>query len=174
MFLTALECHSAGLVFASVHDSYWTHACDIDTMSDIIRDTFVRLHSQDILVRLRDEFLQRYKGYKVPASSLTGSTSARMRAKTKMMMGLSEDDDGELGLTNEPGSMLDHDIDGEADDDTDGDSSVADKPIDIPLAHRSIKPDAHGFYELADLLPPIPKKGDFDVSEIKRSLYFFS
>lgn len=55
MFLTALECQSAGLTFASVHDSYWTHACDIETMSDIIRDTFVRLHSCDILPKLHEE-----------------------------------------------------------------------------------------------------------------------
>lgn len=49
------HCQAAELTFASVHDSYWTHACDIDTMSDIIRDTFVRLHSEDILVKLREE-----------------------------------------------------------------------------------------------------------------------
>ena len=30
------------------------------------------------------------------------------------------------------------------------------------------------FYELADLIPPIPEKGSFDVNEIKRSMYFFS
>ncbi|MCO5597930.1 hypothetical protein L7F22_052016 [Adiantum nelumboides] len=54
MFLTALECQSAELTFASVHDSYWTHACDIETMSDIIRDTFVRLHSYDLLQKLAD------------------------------------------------------------------------------------------------------------------------
>lgn len=70
MILTALECHAAGLTFASVHDSYWTHAADIDTMSDMIRQTFVRLHSKDILHRLREEFLQRYAGYKVPVVSL--------------------------------------------------------------------------------------------------------
>ncbi len=80
MILTALECHAAGLTFASVHDSYWTHAADIDTMSDMIRETFVRLHSQDILHRLREEFLERYAGYKVPVVSLQGST--RKRSKT--------------------------------------------------------------------------------------------
>ncbi|SPO26009.1 related to RPO41 - DNA-directed RNA polymerase, mitochondrial [Ustilago trichophora] len=81
MILTALECHAAGLTFASVHDSYWTHAADIDTMSDMIRETFVRLHSQDILHRLRDEFLQRYAGYKVPVVSLQGSARKRTRSK---------------------------------------------------------------------------------------------
>lgn len=68
MLLSALECQDAGLTFAAVHDSYWTHACDVETMSDIIRDTFVRLHTQDILPRLREEFLERYKGHMVPVS----------------------------------------------------------------------------------------------------------
>ncbi|PWN47140.1 DNA/RNA polymerase, partial [Violaceomyces palustris] len=84
MILTALECHAADLTFASVHDSYWTHACDIDTMSDIIRDTFIRLHTQDILTKLREEFLERYKGYKVPVSALnTKAKQANDQAKVK-------------------------------------------------------------------------------------------
>ena len=149
MFLTALECHSAGLVFASVHDSYWTHACDIDTMSDIIRDTFVRLHSQDILVRLRDEFLQRYKGYKIPASSLayTKAKVARARAEEP-----AESDAVEAGAE-------------------DAEPVLGDL---ASLSQCDQEPDENGFYNLADLLPTIPKKGGFDVSEIKRSLYFFS
>lgn len=31
-----------------------------------------------------------------------------------------------------------------------------------------------GFVYLVDLLPPVPKKGDFDVTKIKESKYFFS
>lgn len=44
-----------GLTFAAVHDSYWTHACDIDQMSGIIRDTFIALHSSDVLKKLNEE-----------------------------------------------------------------------------------------------------------------------
>jgi DNA-directed RNA polymerase len=40
-------------------------------MSAIIRDTFIALHSSDILQKLRNEFMNRYKGYRVPLSSLT-------------------------------------------------------------------------------------------------------
>jgi hypothetical protein len=43
------------IAFASVHDSYWTHACSVDEMSVILRDTFIDLHSQDILGKLREE-----------------------------------------------------------------------------------------------------------------------
>jgi hypothetical protein len=44
-----------GLTFASVHDSYWTHASSIDQMSSIIRETFIALHSSDVLSRLLNE-----------------------------------------------------------------------------------------------------------------------
>lgn len=30
------------------------------------------------------------------------------------------------------------------------------------------------FVDTVDVLPPVPKKGNFDVNTIKRSLYFFS
>lgn len=66
MFLTALACQNAKLTFASVHDSYWTHASDIETMSDIIRDTFVHLHSSDILKALKDEVCLQKKIAAVP------------------------------------------------------------------------------------------------------------
>ena len=38
-----------------MHDSYWTHACDVDKMSEIIRETFIALHSSDILRKLEKE-----------------------------------------------------------------------------------------------------------------------
>lgn len=62
MILTALKCDEKGLTFASVHDSFWTHAGDVDTMNGIIRDSFVRMHSEDIIGRLAAEFATRYKG----------------------------------------------------------------------------------------------------------------
>ncbi|KAB5591012.1 DNA-directed RNA polymerase [Ceratobasidium theobromae] len=71
MMLTALECRASSITFASVHDSYWTHASTVDDMSRIIRDTFIALHSSDILQKLRDEFVDRYRGYRVPLSTLT-------------------------------------------------------------------------------------------------------
>lgn len=55
MILTALECQAKGLSFASVHDSYWTHAATVDTMNEVIRDTFIALHESDVLARLREE-----------------------------------------------------------------------------------------------------------------------
>jgi DNA-directed RNA polymerase len=35
MLLTCLKMKEHGLTFASVHDSFWTHACDIPTMNQV-------------------------------------------------------------------------------------------------------------------------------------------
>ncbi len=35
MLLTSLRMKEAGLSFVSVHDSYWTHACDVDDMRQV-------------------------------------------------------------------------------------------------------------------------------------------
>ena len=34
---------------AGVHDSFWTHACDVDQMNEILREKFVELYSMPIL-----------------------------------------------------------------------------------------------------------------------------
>jgi DNA-directed RNA polymerase, mitochondrial len=73
MMLSAIDCHRKGLVFSAVHDSFWTHACDIDTMNIALRDCFIRMHTDDIIGRLASEFRARYDGYiflaKIPESS---------------------------------------------------------------------------------------------------------
>lgn len=77
MFLTALKCHEVGLTFASIHDSFWTHAGDVNTMNRIIRDAFIRMHSEDIIGRLAAEFNARYKGYMHLASVYSKSPVGR-------------------------------------------------------------------------------------------------
>jgi DNA-directed RNA polymerase len=62
MLLSALKCDEAGLTFAAVHDSFWTHAADVQTMGAILRDAFIKMHQDDIIGRLASEFKARYKG----------------------------------------------------------------------------------------------------------------
>ena len=61
MMLSALKCNEVGLTFSAVHDSFWTHASNVDTMNSILRDAMIRMHSEDIVGRLREEFQVRYK-----------------------------------------------------------------------------------------------------------------
>lgn len=37
------------ILVAGVHDSYWTHACDVDQMNKILREKFVELYDAPIL-----------------------------------------------------------------------------------------------------------------------------
>jgi DNA-directed RNA polymerase len=62
MMLSALECNAIGLTFAAVHDSFWTHAADVDAMNGVLRDAFIRIHQEDVIGRLKSEFEARYRG----------------------------------------------------------------------------------------------------------------
>lgn len=62
MMLSALKCDEIGLQFSSVHDSFWTHAADVPIMNRVLRDAFVRVHTENVVGRLREEFIARYKG----------------------------------------------------------------------------------------------------------------
>ncbi|KAI9705456.1 MAG: DNA-directed RNA polymerase [Candelina mexicana] len=73
MLLSALKCDEAGIAFAAVHDSFWTHAADVPTMNVILRDAFIRMHRDDIISRLAAEFETRHKGYMYSASVLADS-----------------------------------------------------------------------------------------------------
>ncbi len=91
LVLTVNKCLDAGILsFAMVHDSYGTHAADIERMAGILREAFVEMYSAPILENFRNEV----------ASQLPG--------------------------------------------------------------------------KLAGKIPPLPPRGDFDVQEVRESLYFFS
>lgn len=61
MLLSASECYKNGISFASVHDSYWTHASSIDKMNVVLREAFIKLHSNNLIGRVKTEFEDRYK-----------------------------------------------------------------------------------------------------------------
>lgn len=125
MMLTAIACQEKDITFASVHDSYWTHACDIDEMSHILRNSFIQLHSQDIMDRLRAELLERFSSHRnmisheIPKGKLEAYKAVAKRIGYRFR--------GRLRITLwEP------------------------------------------FH-----LPPVPKKGTFDINQVANSKYFF-
>lgn len=82
MMMTAVACRRAGLNFAGffsslfrptlsgfcrrktikhffaagVHDSYWTHACDVDKLNRILREKFVELYETPILEKVSKHY----------------------------------------------------------------------------------------------------------------------
>ncbi|KAG5532655.1 hypothetical protein RHGRI_027078 [Rhododendron griersonianum] len=66
MMMTAVACKEAGLNFAGVHDSYWTHACDVDKMNRILREKFVELYEAPILEDLMESFQNKFPTLNFP------------------------------------------------------------------------------------------------------------
>lgn len=211
-----------------MHDSYWTHASTVDDMSAIIRDTFIALHSSDILLKLRKEFVHRYAEYRVPLVSLTDrelcailvtlvspentapaellsmilalvkrSTSRYAKEEaTKKAVAAAEvklskpqleagessvqkavefqrEEDVETAAVDEP-EMEDEEVEAEVEE-------GAKKPKKRKAAARPKGQVAAGslpihlqYMLLTDILPNLPQKGTFDVTNIKKSQYFFS
>lgn len=87
MMLSAIAAKEHGLTFSAVHDSFWTHAADVDTLNLLLRDAFVRMHTEDIVGRLAEEFKLRYKGHlylaKVNANSPVGRKVREWRGASK-------------------------------------------------------------------------------------------
>jgi DNA-directed RNA polymerase len=66
MLLTALEMDRRGLTYSAVHDSFWTHACDVDEMNEALRDCFVDLYSRPLLSDLKEAWELRYPEVEFP------------------------------------------------------------------------------------------------------------
>lgn len=60
LMMTAERMRENGLNFASVHDSFWTHACDVDKMSGYLREEFIKLYNMDLLGDLKYELEMRF------------------------------------------------------------------------------------------------------------------
>ncbi|KAJ4958014.1 hypothetical protein NE237_025125 [Protea cynaroides] len=77
MMMTAIACRDAGLHFAGVHDSFWTHACDVDKMNQILREKFVELYSMPVLEKLLEIFQTSYPTLEFPPLPHRGNFDLR-------------------------------------------------------------------------------------------------
>ncbi|KAI0199230.1 DNA-directed RNA polymerase [Astrocystis sublimbata] len=231
MLLSALECDELGLSFAAVHDSFWTHAADVDTMNRVLRDAFIRIHSEDVIGRLASEFEARYSGSlylaKVDKSSdaakaisatlgrrpaiedellrererqrlLASADPKEVRKGQEMVTPASiyenfsaseallpEEDSDVVGLGDIPssGSEKDENITikqvryPDAEDNSDRlEAQLSLTAFEAKLKKPTVAKERVDFINvwLPLTFPSIPKKGDFDVTALKESRYFFS
>ncbi|XP_031478885.1 DNA-directed RNA polymerase 1B, mitochondrial-like isoform X2 [Nymphaea colorata] len=82
MMMTAIACKKAGLNFAGVHDSYWTHACDVDELNRILREKFVELYKQPILEELLESFQKSFPQLRFPPLPDRGDFDLRVVLKS--------------------------------------------------------------------------------------------
>jgi len=66
MLLTAIEMQKRGLHFSAVHDSYWTHPCDIEEMNTVLRESFIELYDRPLLEELKNVWEMRYPSINFP------------------------------------------------------------------------------------------------------------
>ncbi|KAJ9111267.1 hypothetical protein QFC22_006567 [Naganishia vaughanmartiniae] len=182
MLLTAMQCKEDDVTFASVHDSYWSHACSIDKLSENIREMFIDLHSRDIIGDLRLEFIERYSDHVIPLAIARGILNGKRGLRAMSALNATETDEDAVN------------IEEEMDEDplVEEDAAAAEAPAPYakrPRKHKApssqllhpdgtpielLEYDGKSFVRFADCLPPCPPKGEFDVNRIRLSPYFFS
>jgi len=84
----ANRCRKAGITLASVHDSFWTHAADAEAMLNILREEFVRLHTQSkhprgLIGELKDQLQRSYPGVKLPRLPCRGNFDVRQSLESR-------------------------------------------------------------------------------------------
>lgn len=77
LFNTANRCEGAGIPFAGVHDSYWSHAGNIPVLNAAIREEFAALHSAPLLHDLYDQLRSRYSKLAFNPPPKTGGLDIR-------------------------------------------------------------------------------------------------
>ena len=168
-------------------------------MSTYIRETFIELHSSDVLQRLEAEvdtlaithsmayglrpkqFRSRYATHKLPVRALFhGKLIEKLRAAGGSVVVEKEIEEQVLSemAAEDKGRSTVEDSDTEAETENLGAPRRRRKNFSNEFNVNIVKHDGDGmegrFVNLVDLIPPLPKKGDFEVSTIKNSQYFFS
>ena len=78
MMLTVYRLLSEGLHhFAMVHDSFGVHACDIDLLHRALREEFVRIYSEPVLMNFFKEQWQAHRDVGLPAMPPPGNLDIR-------------------------------------------------------------------------------------------------
>jgi DNA-directed RNA polymerase len=78
MILTVYRLYAEGIRhFAMVHDSFGVHACDIDLLNRALREEFVRIYSEPVLMNCFKEQWQAHRDVALPAMPPPGNLDIR-------------------------------------------------------------------------------------------------
>lgn len=180
MLLSAIQCGKAGLDFAAVHDSYWTHASEVDNMNRLLRQEFIKLHEVDLIERLKNEFDERYRDYleivKISRDSALGQKILEVRADFAEKEGRNMTIADEIRMEKRRVELMRSD---KPEDQAEAASMVT--TVSCTLDYDMQQEEARSKTKVSQLtiltplrLPEIPPKGEFDVQELLHSKYFFS
>lgn len=178
MLLSVNQCSEYGLSFSSVHDSYWTHACDVDIMNHVLREEFINLHSNNLIEKLKGEFERRYEGFLMVISVDKATPAAiavkKYRSELAKKIGKAPTFIDEIKIERERRLLL------SSKDPADVELGKKLKTSitvleEVGYKHDTIDDNTGSFKMLVPFtLPNIPPKGEFDISVVQDSPYFFS
>lgn len=180
MLLSAAACGELGLTFASVHDSYWTHACDVDLMNSCLREQFIKLHEVDLIERLKNEFDERYKNYvqiaKIDKHSALAKRIIEVRSQLSKDLGRPATLADEIFLEKKRTQLLESEDPENRQKGKEMVTTISVTESVSDLEELEIKKtDGSTLMILVPMkLPKIPPKGNFDVQDLRNSKYFFS
>ena len=185
MLLTAVACQDAGLTFASVHDSYWTHASSIETMSEILRANFIKLHSANIIGDVQSEFLSRFGDQLIRPSRAQEILENRPGNAGRLAMDaahyLAVEANMNKAKQDEPASVatvkaLQDQKSTPTNPPVKASVLLRQKEATVSRATPELKSPrtTTDWVKLRDVLPLAPERGQFDVKNVGESLYFFS
>jgi DNA-directed RNA polymerase len=166
MIMSAIACKEHGLNFAVAHDSFWTHACDIDAMNKVLRGQFIKLHEQPLMDNLRNEFIERYKDHMIPTSILKRVSLE----ETELFDSESATFMDPLDLDDEAEELLDDAVsDSEYDDVPLEDTMVqteASEPVEKMGGPRKVRWVPIKF-------PPLPPRRESGTTQVRKNRCFF-
>ncbi|CDK24202.1 unnamed protein product [Kuraishia capsulata CBS 1993] len=174
MLKTAVACAEKNISFASVHDSFWTHAADVDVMNKAIREEFSSMHETNLVAGLKKEFEVRYEGFvywqRITKQSPLAKKVARLREKLSEELGRPCTFEDEINLERKRRQFL-----------KDPDPKVRESArswlttIQVAGDEEIVPIKVGGVNVLVPFkLDDIPPRGDFKASEVMNSTYFFS
>ena len=73
LLLTSLALKDKNIPFTAVHDSFWCHATNVDTMNETLRECFIDLYSRPILEDLRESLVRRFPESSFPPLPARGT-----------------------------------------------------------------------------------------------------
>ncbi|GMM48205.1 DNA-directed RNA polymerase [Pichia kluyveri] len=178
MLMSVNKCSEYGLLFSSVHDSYWTHACDVDVMNHVLREEFIRLHKNNLIEKLKGEFERRYEGFlmviSVDKNTPVAEAVSQYRAELAKKLGRAPTFLDEVKIERERRLLLNSKDPKQVELGKSLRSSIS-VLNEIGYVHDTIVDNTGQFKLLVPFtLPDIPPKGEFDVSVVQDSPYFFS
>lgn len=179
MLLTSKVSGDDGLAFASVHDSYWTHAADIDTMNSHCRNQFIKLHEENLIEKIRNEFKKRYKGYlqviNISSEHPVGAKIKNVRKQLSDSIGRSVTVADEIYLESSRQKLLESDDPAKVQMGKEMLTTISVTEGE-DLEDFAVLPGSSKSIQILIPLqfPEIPSRGELDIEEIKKSKYFFS